>query len=200
MALDMRAHGRSGGERIGLAFEEHQDAADALDWIAKQEELEDVLVALFGISMGGATAIRTAAQREDVDAVISVSAFASIDRMMGHGMRLMGAPGWMARVYAPFMRFGLLTAYGVWPGAASPLHDIPSIAPRPILITHGTADQQIPLQHAELLMDAAGAGAELWIVEDARHGVYTNEGPIPDDARYQQRIVSFLDEALGSAE
>jgi pimeloyl-ACP methyl ester carboxylesterase len=55
-------------------------------------------VALPGVSMGGATAIRAAAQRPEVDAVISISAFASVDRMMGHGMTLMGAPDWLAKV------------------------------------------------------------------------------------------------------
>lgn len=88
VALDMRAHGRSGGERIGLAFEEHRDVAAVLDWIEAQPALKGKPVALLGVSMGGAVALRTAGMRPDVDAVISVSAFASCgphdSRFHGH--------------------------------------------------------------------------------------------------------------------
>jgi len=97
IVLDMRAHGRSGGNWIGFAFEEPQDLSAVLNWIASKNELEDVPVALLGFSMGGATAIRTAAYRSDVNAVISVSSFSSIDKMIGLGMLLMGAPKEMVR-------------------------------------------------------------------------------------------------------
>ncbi len=197
LALDMRAHGRSGGERIGLAFEEPLDVAAALDWIAAQPGLEEVDVALLGISMGGATALRTAAARPEVDAVISVSAFASIDLMVQDAMALMmDAPPAVVAVYAPFMKLAFLTSYGVWPATASPLRDIPQIPPRPILIAHGTADDQIVVDHAYLLEEAADHRVEMWIVEGAGHGIYKGDATGPEDAAYRARILAFLAEAL----
>jgi fermentation-respiration switch protein FrsA (DUF1100 family) len=190
LVLDMRAHGRSGGERIGLAFEEPRDVSAALDWVAAQPELRDQPLALLGLSMGGATALRTAAIRPEVDAVISVSAFASVDRVLGQGMRLMGAPEELIGIYTPFTRLAMLTLYGAWPSAASPERDIPSITPRPVLIAHGDADDQIPVENATLLKNAAGDNAELWIVPGAGHGA---EILTPEAIR---AVVMFFDKHL----
>ena len=192
--LDMRAHGGSGGERIGLAFEEPMDASAALDWIASwgQPASRRVPVSILGISMGGATAIRTAAVRDDVDGVISVSSFASVDRMLGQGMRLMGAPDWMTAVYRPFIGLGIATTYHVWPATASPLHDIGGIAPRPVLIMHGTDDSQVPVENAQLLKSAGGDTVELDIVEGADHMVFVGDGSGPEDESYRNAILTFL--------
>ena len=182
LVLDMRAHGRSGGKRIGLALEEPRDVSAALDWLATQSSLKGKPLVLLGLSMGGATAIRTAAIRPDVDAVISVSSFASFDPLMGQGLQLF------------LGRLGILTLYGVWSPNNSPVHDIPGVRPRPILLMHGTADKQIPVQEAYLLQKAAGSNAELWIVPGADHLVYTEDGNgkgEPDTA-YREHILEFL--------
>ncbi|MDD5369855.1 MAG: alpha/beta hydrolase [Anaerolineaceae bacterium] len=196
LTLDMRAHGRSSGKRIGLAFEEPRDATAALDWIRAQPELKDKPVALLGLSMGGAVAIRTAAQRPDVTAVISVSAFASVDRVINQAMRLMGAPDTIISPYSVFIRMALATLYGVWPSMASPVRDIARISPRPVLIIHGTADSQIPVENAYLLAEAGGGRVESWIVPGAEHLVFTGNGLDPQDAPYRERILAFLREAL----
>ena len=200
LVLDMRAHGRSSGERIGFAFEEPADVCAALDWAAAQPELDGRPVALLGFSMGGATAIRTAAARPDVDSVISVSAFASMDKMLGQGMILMGAPRQLVGMYTPFLRLGLLTLYGVWPAAASPEHDIAAIAPRPVLLVHGTADGQIPVEQAVQLQQAGGETVELAIVDGADHLVFRGDGTGPEDAEFRQRILDFLARSLPAPE
>lgn len=182
LVLDMRAHGRSGGQRIGLSLEEPRDVSAALDWMGTLRSLKGKPLVLLGLSMGGATAIRTAASRPDVDAVISVSSFASFDPMMGRGLQLL------------LGRLSILTLYGVWSPNASPVHDIPRIRPRPILLMHGTADRQIPVQDVCLLQKAAGPNAELWIAQGADHLVFTEdvngEGQLNTD--YREHIVEFL--------
>lgn len=201
MALDMRAHGRSGGERIGLAFEEPQDVAAALDWIAEQPSLEDVPVALLGVSMGGATALRTTAIRSDVDAVISVSAFASVNMMIHDAFVMMiDAPDVVIAIFTPFTRLAFRTMYGVWPAQASPRADIAQIPPRPVLIAHGDADSQVSVENAYVLANAAEGQVDLWIVEGADHFIYTKDGAAPEDTFYRERILAFLDENLAGAE
>ena len=182
LVLDMRAHGRSGGKRIGLALEEPRDVGAALDWLTTQPSLKGKPLVLLGLSMGGATAIRTAAIRPDVDAVISVSSFASFDPLMGEGLQLF------------LGRLSILTLYGVWSPNASPVHDIARVRPRPILLMHGTADKQIPVEHAYLLQKAAGPNAELWIVPGADHLVYTEDGNGKGefDTAYREHILDFL--------
>jgi len=192
LSLDMRAHGYSGGERIGLAFEEPLDAAAAIDWVQSQPELAGKPIVLFGISMGGAVAIRTAADRPEVAAVISSCTYASIDRMIAQGMRLMGSPEWMISVFGPYSQLAMRTIYGVWPAQASPLHDIPAVSPRPILIMHGDADSQIPVENAYHLAEAGGENVELWIVPGADHFIFTVNGLAPEDTEYREKVLDFL--------
>lgn len=187
LVLDMRAHGCSGGDRIGLAFEEPRDVNAALDWIAAQPDLHDQPVVLFGISMGGATAIRAASERPDVDAVISVSAFASIDRMLSTGMRS------MVRVYEPFVRLAIWVVYSAGPTSHSPLADMPRTATRPVWLIHGTADSQVDVSNAELLIQSAQGRAETWIVPGAEQCVFTGDGTGPEDALYRQKVLELLD-------
>jgi alpha-beta hydrolase superfamily lysophospholipase len=180
--LDMRAHGRSGGTRIGLSLEEPRDASAAIDWVESQPVLEGKPIVLLGLSMGGSTAIRTAAERPEVDGVISVSAFASIDRMMSEGMeRFLG-------------RLAMLTLYGAWTPTDSPVHDIPRIRPRPVLLMHGTADRQIPAEHAHLLQQAGGASVDLVLVDGADHLIFTEDGNGTGhyDTVYRERIIDYL--------
>lgn len=196
---DLRAHGRSGGKRIGLAFEEPRDVAAVLDWVAGQPTLSGQPVVLFGLSMGGAVAIRTAAVRPDVDAVISVSAFASIDRMLTDGMRLMGAPAALTTVMKPFVRVALLTLYHAWPATASPLHDIARVSPRPILLLHGTADDQVVVDNARALA-AAAPSAQLTLVDGAGHLVYASQDGLgEEDAAYRQEVLAFLQRVTSAA-
>ncbi len=182
LVLDMRAHGRSGGKRIGLSLEEPRDVGTALDWLTTQPSLKGKPLVVLGLSMGGATAIRTAASRPDVDAVISVSSFASFDPLMGEGLQLF------------LGRLSILTLYGVWSPNASPVHDIARIRPRPVLLIHGTADKQIPVQDAYLLQKAASSNAELWIVPGADHLVFTEDGNGKGelDTAYREHIIDFL--------
>lgn len=201
LCLDMRAHGKSGGNRIGLAFEEPRDVFAALDWLRKRPEAEDKPLVLLGVSMGGAVAIRTAAVRQDVDAVISVSSFASVDRMIQGFMGMMGAPRILIASMPPFIQLAIRTVYGVWPTVASPLHDIGKIPPRPILLIHGTADDQVPLDHVRLLEKAASGKAqrvEVWIAQGGGHCVFqTIELTKPQDQEYTQRILDFLERLTG---
>lgn len=150
-------------------------------------------VALLGVPMGGAVALRTAAMRPDVDAVISVSTFASVDRMIRDFMAMMGLPKPLVGLMAPFARLALLTVYGVWPATASPLHDIATIPSRPILLLHGTADDQVPAEHARLLARAGNGQAILQIIEGADHCIFeTLELTTPLDRDYVRYIFEFL--------
>lgn len=191
---DMRAHGRSGGERIGLAFEEPQDVIPVLNWISSQSELVDTPVVLLGLSMGGAVAIRTAAIQPDVDAVISVSAYASIDKMIGQGMRLMEFPEALIQVFVPFSKLAMLTVYGEWPANASPQRDISKIEDRPVFLMHGIMDQQIPVENAYDLKEAGGDNVQLFLIEEADHLIFTKNGlgDNPEDQIYREKILGFL--------
>lgn len=195
--LDMRAHGRSGGQRIGLAIEEPQDVNAALDWMKRQNSLTHLPIAILGISMGGATAICTAAKRPEVNAVISIGSFASVDRLFYATLaEKTNIPDGLLSLLTPFLHLSMATLFGDWPAKASPLNNIKKISPRPILIIHGADDNQIPVKHANLLANACGDNCQLWIVRDRGHIIYDGDLTDPKNRIYRQHILRFLSENL----
>jgi len=192
LVLDMRAHGLSGGTRIGLSLQEPRDVGAALDWLRGRRELTGVPVELLGISMGGATALRTAAARPDVAAVVSISAFSSVDDALREVFAASGMSKPAVAVLMPFMRLALATMYGVWPWRLTSPDEIGRVPPRPILIGHGTADDQISVRNAYRLRAASGGKAQLWIVPGAGHGIWDGDVVAPANAAYRERILTFL--------
>ena len=73
-----------------------------------------------------------------------------------------------------------------------PVDVIGRIAPRPVLIMHGTADEIVPVRHAHMLFAAAEEPKELWIAPDARHVEARDSRP----DEYFVRIEAFLRAAL----
>jgi fermentation-respiration switch protein FrsA (DUF1100 family) len=74
----------------------------------------------------------------------------------------------------------------------APVEAIARIAPRPVLLIHGTRDYLISSENAHRLRDAAPGNAALWEVPGAYH-----TGAIvvaPDE--YERRVLDFLDTAL----
>ena len=77
---------------------------------------------------------------------------------------------------------------------------IARIAPRPLLLIHGTADDYVPIANFRQLQAAASspAGSQVttWIVPNARHAqAFKKTG-----AEYVTRVVAFFDAALGASE
>jgi fermentation-respiration switch protein FrsA (DUF1100 family) len=76
---------------------------------------------------------------------------------------------------------------------------IARIAPRPLLLIHGTADDYVPIANFHQLQAAAtspsGSQVATWIVPGARHAqAFKKTG-----AEYVTRVTAFFDAALGAA-
>ena len=172
-----------------LGVFERRDLQAAVD--AVEARLGDVPVGLLGYSLGGAVSLVEAADDPRVKAVCADSAFSDPAAVLADGVeRVLRIPG--AVLTAP------VAAVVAWRTGArladfSPLNAVGRIAPRPLLIIHGEADQAVPLRHARSLYAAAGEPRELWVVPHAGHvGAY-----FVDRDAYLQRVLSFFDHALG---
>jgi uncharacterized protein len=72
--------------------------------------------------------------------------------------------------------------------AVRPIDAIGKIAPRRVLLMHGTADDLIPVSHTQKLFEAAGEPKEIYIIEGGGHdNLYTI-----NSAEYERRLTEFL--------
>jgi fermentation-respiration switch protein FrsA (DUF1100 family) len=128
-----------------------------------------------------------------VRAVVADSPFATHEDIVAyaieHVTRLPGRP--IARLADTFLGWRA----GYRHRDVRPVAEVAAIAPRPVLIVHGTEDRTIPIEHAYRVYEAAGAPKELWIGEGADHcGTYFLDRP-----GYCARVTAFFEGALGPA-
>ena len=185
LALDLRGHGESGGERRTLGYREVRDVKAALGWLAERGYGPDRVV-LHGWSMGGATVVRSA-PGTGVAAVVEEAGYADLPLLLRDELpENSGLPN--------FFNFGTLLAAKLFLGldawAVAPEEDAARLREEgmQLLVIHSTADETVPYEHAEMLVRAYPE-AELWRLEGYGH-VKAHEHP-----EYEKRLETFLQEA-----
>jgi len=73
----MRAHGESEGNMICLGYKEFLDTKAIVQYIKNDSTYRNVPVVVFGLSMGGVTAINSIGEIPEIDGLISLSAYSS---------------------------------------------------------------------------------------------------------------------------
>lgn len=185
--FDCREQGISDGRGrgISLGLRESEDTSTVAAWAKRELGLERVVV--IGTSQGGASVILAAAADPGIDAVIAENPFTSIPDLVRDVAGIGNpTPGWAVFVVS---RTAMWRMEGVsaW-SRPSPIESVAAIAPRPLLLMHGTKDQAIPYQHSERLYAAAGEPRELWLLEGADHAQLFNAAP----EEYERRVTAFL--------
>lgn len=171
-----------------LGVHERLDLQAAIDALVGR--LGDVPIGLLGYSLGGAVSITVAADDPRVVAVCADSAFSDPRDVLGDGVwRVIRIPA--AVVVAPVaMVVGRRT--GAHLADFCPLRAVERIAPRPLLLIHGEADEMVRPYHAHRLRAAAGPTASLWLVPGAGHA----GGYFVDRVKYSRRVVTFFRESM----
>ena len=188
--IDFRGHGESGGRRISFGFREVLDVQAVLSFVKQDAALKELPVVCYGISMGGAIAILAAARFQQINAVVTDSAYADLGKAIAMAI-------WMA-YHIPRFFLGQLVLWGTQVRlgcrllSLSPVRCVGRIAPRPILVIHGTGDRTVPPDEADALFRAAGDPKELWLVPGAEHvGCFYK-----DQETYLRHIEGFLSHVL----
>lgn len=171
--VDGRGHGRSSGEYLTFGVVESRDAVQILDWLKGRGKLTE-LVGAVGVSYGGAIAIQTAARDARIKAVVSVSAFSSleaaVDSYVAHYVPVIGSLYTSEQLKKVAVEAGRLASFD--PSDA----DTAAAARRTraaILLLHGNRDEQVPAHHAEAIRRAAGDRVKLILVPDENHDSIT---------------------------
>jgi pimeloyl-ACP methyl ester carboxylesterase len=195
VAIDLRGGGRSSKSDVTFGPREKLDLEAAIDWLERTKH--PVHIAVMGNSMGGATAVIAAADDERIEAVILDSTHARVEDVLGR--RLEVDEGQPSLPGTPAILAGIWLRTGLNLMDANPVDYIPTLGRRPLLLIHGTADQQdLPARSADAnyqAAQAAGVPVELHMCEGGTHGHLIDTCP----ADWGRWSVDFLDRAFGLA-
>jgi pimeloyl-ACP methyl ester carboxylesterase len=157
VAYDSRAHGESGGEACTYGYYEKRDLARVLDQSGGGPFV------LFGVSLGAAVALQTAADDPRVAAVVAVSTFSDLRTV--------------AFERAPFFASRSNKEDALRIAEAEAKFDVAEVsseraAPRikcPVLLVHGAEDRETPPEHSERVFAALPGPKRLILVSHAGH-------------------------------
>ncbi|MFP4024534.1 MAG: alpha/beta hydrolase [Thiohalospira sp.] len=192
VCVDMRAHGKSDGESLSLAYNETKDVKAAIKYLKDDKNFNKKPIIIYGLSMGASTAINTASKYNNVDGIIAVSPFLSIQDQISDYMQNDGAPELLIKILNPFYNLILRNKFKINPKKESPKNLIQNIQNIPVLIIHGEMDSQTKVYQAkELYRRCSSNKKELWIVNDKGHLIV--DDVLKEDAKfYRDKIITFL--------
>ena len=166
------------------------DVAAAVDHLSGTEGVAGVWSA--GSSTGGALAICEAAEDERVRGVATLAAPANFSRWSaGDPQRFLAA----AREVGLVSDLSFPPDLGEWARQLDeirPVAVIGKLAPRPVLVVHGTDDEVVPVDDARALAEAGPGSVELHILGGADHG-------LRHDPRVVALLLDWLDRQAASA-
>ncbi len=182
VAIDHRAHGKSGGKTVSYGYYEKHDLAKVIDWTRDKTKGK---IGLFGESMGAGISMQTLAIR-DVDFIIEDCGYSSFDEQIKHQLR--------TKKYAPlYPVYSIARLFIKIVGK----YDLNEISPQkamsetkiPVMIIHGDKDNYVPFYMADILYNSLKTEHKMkYYAKDSRHACSYYDYP----EEYKQKVVEFL--------
>ena len=165
LIFNFRGTGKSGGNFHSLGWVEDLDTV--ISWLLKRPEVDAARIVLLGSSMGAAVATYVAAHRHEVAGLVSFASPAvmgprpqpaeAVERLRAQG--LIRDPDFPPSIETWAQERQIL----------SPVEWIGQVAPRPLLLLHGDADDVVSPESVYALFDRAGEPKELEILPGVGH-------------------------------
>jgi dipeptidyl aminopeptidase/acylaminoacyl peptidase len=186
LLFSYRGHGLSDGRKGQFTYgdAESRDVDAAVRFLYESKGIRRI--GLVGHSVGAVSAILSAARNPQVGAVVAVAPFACVTEVWQTSRPSVVPPFildwtlWVVEKTRGFRREEIC-----------PLTVVDEIAPRPLLLIHGTEDQRITEEQVRRLFDAAEEPKSLWLVAGATHSGIRSpvlDALVPD-------VLSFLESA-----
>lgn len=186
LLLDARCHGASGDEAFTSLPRFAQDIEAGLDWLARQRQVDAGRLAVIGHSVGAGAALLCATRRDDIRAVVSISAFAHPREVMRR---------FLAQHHIPYFAVGWYVLRHVQRVIGARFDDIAPIRSMtrvrcPVLLVHGQDDDMVPFDDARRLLAAGQEGGVQLLAVPGRHD--------PSEALQteQSHLLAFLQDQL----
>jgi len=190
LLIDARCHGRSEDDQFSSMPRFAEDVEHAMDWLARQPEIDPRRIVLLGHSVGAGAVLMVSARRHGIAAVVSVSAFAHPKEVM---LRL------LSRQHLPYMPFGwyviqqVQRLIGYRFDDIAPEHTI-KLGDCPVLLAHGIKDEVVPFADAQRLL-TAGLKANRPVQLLALEGDHELSNAL---LQHEATLLDFLSRACGT--
>ena len=165
LAPDSRGHGVSGGDLMTFGILEADDVQRWAAWLQRRG-----CQRLYGLgeSLGGAILIQAAAKKQVFAAIVAECAFRDLPSIAEYRVaKSAHVPEFVARALVGGALVYGRVRYGLDLRDASPVESAKRLR-TPVLLIHGTKDDNTPPAHSQAVGDAA-IGSELWLVPGAGH-------------------------------
>jgi len=174
LTFNFRGTGASGGNLDILGWT--RDLKAAIDYLCTLPEVNKSHLSLLGFSGGAAVSVYVAAQDRRVSSIAICACPAEFS--------------FLTEVNEPQAVINHFRSIGTirdkdFPHSAqewlngirlvSPIKYVARIAPRPLLLVHGSRDETVEISHAYKLYDEAGEPKQLIIIDGAEHGLRQND-------------------------
>lgn len=207
--FEMRGQGKSPAQEGYAPLQwvtefEVTDFRTALAYLKGRPDKDARGVGLFGLSKGGSAGIMAAAQDQFIRCCAVDGIFSTLGTMVPF-MRQ-----WIF-IYTSAPRLAKILPTAYYRHIAklairrmeqechchypSMERRMPLLAPRPLLMIHGGADNYIKPEMAQALFDLAKGSKELWLVANAKH----NQSFTLAGDEYKKRVLAFFDLHLAGA-
>ncbi|MCI0411462.1 alpha/beta fold hydrolase [bacterium] len=188
--IDFRNHGESEGTITTYGHYEKQDLLATVRYL--REGGFQGRIGILGASMGASIALMTAAECEEIRAIILDSPFSSLTRISTEwACKMTRCPEAVLQFSIRLAYCWLYVAYRFWVPEVEPA----AIAKKlrcPIFLIHGGADEKIPPHHSREIYENVPGEKELWIADNVGHlGVYLNHA-----REYETRVLQFFHKNL----
>jgi fermentation-respiration switch protein FrsA (DUF1100 family) len=182
LLVDCRAHGLSGGDKIGFGY---VDRLDLPLWVYqfKMHLPTQLPMIVHGVSMGASTVLYALKDGLNVDAVISDSAFIDLVPVFKRQINLLYKLPSFGLIQLISLLMRLNNGFFLREAQLLPLS-----AQVPLLILHGELDRFVPVEMAYTLYRAYGGPKTLYVAPNALHAMTY----AVDRTRYEVTIERFL--------
>ena len=189
LAFNLRGAGLSEGNFDMLGWS--HDIGAAMDFLSLNPSVDPSRMFLMGFSGGAAAGIHRAATDTRVAGVVSCASPAHFQDLIDEGS--------LDRLLAQWREIGIIrdpsfpAEVATWAGnflEVAPNAHVGSLAPRPLLLLHGDADEVVPLSHAHILFDAAHHPKQLVIIPGGVHRLRIDEQAMSTAAHWLCALAS----------
>ena len=188
LVFDFRYFGESDGAYTTAGFLETRDVQAAVEYVKSRSDVNRERIGAMGFSMSASAFILT--RHPDVKAIVADSPYATLEGLIARQFFFL--PGFTKWPFVAMTKLYAFIFLGVRVSDAAPAEVVRDLNV-PLLIIHGDADSQIPLEHAQAIYAKADPDkTKLWVVPGADHGfAHGLEGP-----RYEVRVRQFFEQHL----